>query len=392
VDTIKVAQMLAHVSEEAGGVYTAARQLSSFLRTQRCDSSLVGLGSINGDRQLAASGIPVLATKGMGPRSFGYSPTLYSTLLGLECDILHSHGLWMYSSIAAHRWASDRKPLVISPHGMLDSWALAQSPIKKKIAWLLYEHRNLNSARVVHALNVAELASIRVAGIDGSVAVVPNGVEVPLLSEHNLEVHWRRNLPEGAKILLFLGRLHSKKGLLELLDAWARVKGSARPAVEPWRLVIAGWGEREFVSRFQGALAKNSHRDSIHFVGPQFGEEKQRTFANADAFVLPSKSEGLPVAVLEAWANSLPALITSACNLPDGFETGAAMKIDSSSNGIAAGLEALFTLPDDGLRAIGDRGRSLVMERYSWPRIAEQMLEVYRSILGQCSRPSFVDR
>jgi poly(glycerol-phosphate) alpha-glucosyltransferase len=128
----------------------------------------------------------------------------------------------------------------------------------------------------------------------------------------------------------------------------------------------------------------------VHFVGPQFGAEKAATFSGADAFVLPSLSEGLPMAVLEAWAHGLPVLMTPGCNLPEGFSFGAGVEMTPAPDAIADGLRTLFAMSDAERSRMGERGRRLVAERFAWPRVAEQMLAVYRWVLGQGPMPDSV--
>jgi poly(glycerol-phosphate) alpha-glucosyltransferase len=211
----------------------------------------------------------------------------------------------------------------------------------------------------------------------------------------------------GRKTLLFLGRLHPKKGLTGVLEAWAAL-GSR--AVEGWRLEIAGWdqgGHEAELKRLASDLgigwADVRGREgedgtgsadgaaSVFFSGPAFGEAKDGLLRRADAFILPSFSEGLPMSVLEAWAYRLPVLMTDYCNLPEGFAAGAARRIGTDADSIGAGLRALFTETGDGLREMGGKGRALVESRFTWRQVAEQMGEVYRWVLGNGLRPSCVE-
>src|SRR5207244_469476 len=135
----------------------------------------------------------------------------------------------------------------------------------------------------------------------------------------------------------------------------------------------------------------NSQRSpSLLFLGPRFGEEKATAYRNADAFVLPSLSEGLPMAVLEAWAHAKPVLMTPECNLPEGFEANAALPIGTTPEEIAAGLKVLRQMSDKDRSQMGNRGRALVATRFSWPRIGEQMRDVYEWALGGGAVPESV--
>jgi glycosyltransferase involved in cell wall biosynthesis len=145
---------------------------------------------------------------------------------------------------------------------------------------------------------------------------------------------WRSNLPEEAKVLLYLGRLHLKKGLANLLQAWSEVRRAGGEAAQNWYLVIAGWDQDGHQASLEAITLQRNIGDTVHFIGPQFGLDKDAAFRSSDAFVLPSLSEGMPLAVLEAWAHGLPVLMTPHCNLPEGFARGAAR---SPCRTIAAG-------------------------------------------------------
>jgi poly(glycerol-phosphate) alpha-glucosyltransferase len=191
------------------------------------------------------------------------------------------------------------------------------------------------------------------------------------------------------KVLLFLGRLHPKKGLHELIDAWEDWSRQSS-ASDEWALGIVGWDDGGHEDALRRRAEKSNAGDSIHFLGPQFGADKHAAFAHADAFILPSFSEGFPMAVLEAWSHRLPVLKTDACNIPEGFESGAAIEVTTDTGSIAAGIEEVTRADADERAAIGGRGRKLVEDRFTWPRVARQMYDVYQWILGDGDRPDSV--
>jgi len=302
-------------------------------------------------------------------------PRLAGALRSEGLELLHTHGLWMYASIASMRWSGGRKPYIISPHGMLDSWALRNSAWKKKLAGWAYENRHLRGAACLHALNDAEARSIRDYGLRNPICIIPNGVELP------------DEFGRGSgrpKVCLFLGRLHPKKGLAELIRAWAAVPHDG------WTLAIAGWGEAGYVAQLETLAASLGVSGSVSFLGPRFGKEKHELLDTASAFVLPSFSEGLPMAVLEAWSYGLPVAMTPECNIPEGFEAGAAVRIEPTVDSVAAGLEKLFAMDDGRLRDMGTRGRRLVEKRFTWPRVAAEMIKVYEWVLGRGPQPACV--
>jgi poly(glycerol-phosphate) alpha-glucosyltransferase len=130
--------------------------------------------------------------------------------------------------------------------------------------------------------------------------------------------------------------------------------------------------------------------NSVQFVGSKFGAEKERAFSEANAFILPSFSEGLPMVVLEAWAHRLPVLMTPQCNIPAGFERGAAIEISSDVEGIAAGLKTLMSRSDAQRERMGESGMQLVRASFGWPSVVEKMYSVYQWILKKDRMPDCV--
>jgi glycosyltransferase involved in cell wall biosynthesis len=162
------------------------------------------------------------------------------------------------------------------------------------------------------------------------------------------------------------------------------------PGAEEWQLVIAGWEQGGHQAELENQAREMAVADSVHFVGPQFDLAKAASFQRADAFVLPSFSEGLPMAVLEAWSYARPVLMTPQCNLPEGFAAGAAMRIEPQVASVVSGLGALFRMPDHERIAMGQRGRDLVARQFTWSRIGAEMANVYRWVLGQGPQPDCV--
>ena len=212
---------------------------------------------------------------------------------------------------------------------------------------------------------------------------------------------------KGRKVLLYLGRIHPKKGLVNLIKAWEVVNRKSKIGnrkYEEWVLAIAGWdqgGHEKELKRlcdelgiaWQDARSQKSvvsSQWSVVFLGPQFGEDKAACYRNCDGFILPSFSEGLPMAVLEAWAHGKPVLMTPECNLPAGFARGAAIRIEPNVESIEAGLRELFQAPNSALQALGDNGLQLAREQFAWPVVAEEMAGLCQWMLGGGDKPACI--
>jgi glycosyltransferase involved in cell wall biosynthesis len=315
-------------------------------------------------------------------RAWGYSNQLLPGLLAAELDILSTHGLWKYCSVASQQWHQrTRRPYIVHPEGMLESWALRNAPWKKRIAAAFYENQHLRGATCLRALSEAEARSIRRHGLRNPVCVIPNGVDLPDLSESNTKTQW-----ENRKTLLYLGRLHPKKNVANLIRAWNKTFNSQDRNSDSWVLAIAGWDQ----GGYENELKRLATGASVIFLGPRFAAERSECYRMCEASILPSLSEGLPMTVLEAWAHAKPVLITPECNLPEGFEANAALRIGTTPEEIAAGLKQLAEMSDHDRAAMGTRGRTLVATNFSWPRIGEQMRTVYEWVLGRGTPPETI--
>jgi poly(glycerol-phosphate) alpha-glucosyltransferase len=175
-----------------------------------------------------------------------------------------------------------------------------------------------------------------------------------------------------------------------LLEAWARVTTSPPATAEDWHLVIAGWDQDGHESALKAQVERLALGRSVHFVGPLFYDAKDTAYRHADAFILPSKSEGLPTVVLEAWAYDLPVLMTPQCNLPEGFTAGAAVRIETNADSIAAGLRQFFQMSDPDRRHMAANGRALVATKFAWSAIAAETFAVCEWLRGTGPKPKSV--
>jgi poly(glycerol-phosphate) alpha-glucosyltransferase len=386
---VKIALLTAHASRRAAGVWVGVAQLGKALAARGLDVEIFAIADHRGETEGAGWDGPPLSLHGvLGSAAFGYAPRLARALHGRRPSLLHANGLWMYPSLASLRWSRRaRRPYLVTPHGMLDPWAVRGAAWKKRLVGWWFENAHLAGAACLHALTEAEARAIRSYGLRNPICVVPNGVDLQARTPPP-PPSWAGKAEKDRKLLLFLGRLHPKKGLESLLAAWRDVQSTA--GARDWVLVVAGWGQARHQQQVRRIAAAQGVGDTLRFVGPQFDRDKAASFARADAFVLPSLSEGLPVAVLEAWSYGLPVLMTAACNLPEGFAAGAALAIGADRAGIAAGLRQLFAMSDAERRAMGARGRALVRARFTWRQVGEQMTSVYEWVLGGGPPPSCV--
>jgi poly(glycerol-phosphate) alpha-glucosyltransferase len=276
----------------------------------------------------------------------------------------------MAPSAAGAAWAARTgRPYVISPHGMLDPWITGRGRAKKWLARHGYERRSWARAALFHALTPAEADDIEDETGRDAIAVVPNAVDL----------HDR--VPAAADpFLLYIGRIHPKKNLSALIAAWSRPDvRSTDPAA---RLVIAGWGEPDHVAQLEADIARSPDA-GVSFIGPVYGVQKATLLGSARFVVLASLSEGLPVAVLEAWASGTPTLISPACHLPQGYAAGAAINSGTTPAAIAAACRTALSMNEAAWRAMSAAAHDLARAAFSIAHVGDRWSAVYGELLAR---------
>ena len=259
-------------------------------------------------------------------------------------DLIHDHGLWLPTNhVAAQAARRQGVPFLVSTRGMLEPWARQHSRLKKSVAWWVYQRRDLAGAAALHATALSEAQALRSAGLRAPIAVIPNGVEVPP------ETVRQPRPTEAPRRALFLSRVHPKKGLPLLLDAWAGV----RPA--GWELTIAGPDE----GGHQAQLEKQAARlglGEVSFLGPVADDKKWDLYRSADLFVLPTYSENFGVVVAEALAAGVPVLTTTGAPWAELEAHRAGWWVEPAPRPLAEALRAAVGLSDAECTAMGERG------------------------------------
>ena len=299
-------------------------------------------------------------------------------------DVVHGHGLWCGASVAAAALAQriDR-PLVISPHGMLEPWARRHHRYRKQLAWGAGERAAVGSAGLLQAMSEPEAASFRVAGLFQPVVVHPVGIGHDA-AVHEPSDHGTSMAAGGQRECLFLSRLHAVKGLAMLLQAWGQVQPAG------WRLTIGGPDQ----CGHRAAMERLAHRlgiaGSVAFVGAVHGPAKWQRLADADLFVLPSYSENFGVVIAEALAAATPVITTT--STPWGMlpASGAGWWVPPDVASLADALREASGLPVESLRAMGCRGGELARERCDWSVIAATIQDAYRWLVHGGATPAAV--
>ncbi len=339
----------------------------------------------------SVAGLQLITCRPSFPKLLSSSRALRDRLTNSNSsDVWHGHGLW---HMPVHYMADIARkrgiPYLIAPVGMLEPWALGRSPWKKRVVARLYQNEDLRKANCLHALNMDEANHFRDYGLGNPIAVVPNGVELSALGERaGKEALLMEQFPKlkNRPIVLFLSRIHPKKGLLHLVEAWAQI----RRDYPDWILLIAGPDEGGHQAQVEKGVAALDISDSVLFTGPLYENLKLAALSAADLFVLPSFSEGFSVAVLEAMACKLPVLITPGCNFAELQVAGAGFICEPTARGVERGLRRLMGMAPGGRLELGQKGRKLIEGNYTWDKLAGDMLDVYDWLVRGRSAPGCV--
>jgi glycosyltransferase involved in cell wall biosynthesis len=321
-----------------------------------------------------------------GVRLIGPEPDLEGFVRGAE--VVHLHGLWQghtrRGARAARRFGV---PYLIAAHGMAEPWAMRQKAMKKRIYTAFVEGKNLRRASCLHALSRPEVGHLRRLAPRTPIALVPNGVDLRPFEDLPARSVLEAEHPGlvGKFLLLFLARLHVKKGLDLLAEAMHAIRDD-HPDVH---ILLAGsddGAKAPFLERM-GAMGLSSRLTSLGHVA---GERARVAWGAADAFILPSYSEGFSMAILEALAARKPAVITTACHFPELRAAGGGVVVEPTAAGVTEGLRGLLERSTEERAEMARRGRSLVERRYTWGRQAGRLAKVYRWVAGGGPEPDAV--
>ena len=312
-------------------------------------------------------------------------------LTRIKPDIVHLHGIWQYSlhrcAVICRRW---KIPYIIAPRGMLEPWSLKAKWLKKRLARLLYQDRDLKNAVALHATAESEAAQFRRLGFNNPVIISPNGVNLPAETEETGMRRRRFAEEEVSKWLdgvseqrraLFVSRMHEKKGVLELVEAWTRVNPQG------WQCefvyTLNGEEERAYEAQMKARIKELGLETQFILTGPLNDDAKWAAYARADLFILPTYSENFGIVVAEALWAGVPVITTKGTPWRELEECRCGWWIDLPPKASLDGaLREAMALPRETLRAMGARGRSLVEGKYTWKAVCDAMVEGCQRIMA----------
>lgn len=443
---MKILHVVALIQASTGGPAVSVTRLASEQAKLGHEVTLACLDYPHLGPQVAASGVRVVSVRGnfFAVRGRGWCPRFRRVLMkeAAKADIVHNHGLWMWPNAYAREAAvAAGNPLIISPRGMLEAWSLGRSKLRKAVAWRLFERKNLQSAAMFHATAESEAESMREASKrlrdqetkrprdqettkEVPIVVAPNGVDLPDLARRPGREALEEKFPElkFRPWVVFMSRLHPKKGVDVLLRAWARQnvvhgawsiehgegegrRGERPKDQEPERsrtadspkangamlsrgqtkdlpvLILAGSDLIGYRREVEKMVRELGVQDSVVITGELQGEMKDALLANTEVFVLPSYSENFGIVVAEAMAWGRPVIASTGTPWQEVAEVGAGWWVEPEEEPLAKALaEAMGKSPEE-LEEVGSRGRALVAERYGWSVPALRLLAAYEDLL-----------
>ena len=358
---MRVLHVIPSVAERSGGPGLAIVPMCRALQAQGIELLLITTDSVA--RTVDHGGVPAIFFEAQLGESFKYSRPLAAWLNAnaQNFDAAHIHAVFNHACLAAARACRKAHvPYVIRPLGTLDPWSMKQKPVRKRVFWSLAGKAMLNGAAAVHYTSPAEKAATEsLLGVNNG-TVIPLGIEQPVST----------NGTARDRYVLVLSRLHPKKGLDVLIDAFAEL--TARREFQDWRLIIAGDGPAE------DAL-KQKASDNITFAGWLDGERKDAMLSGASLLVLPSYQENFGLCVMEALARSVPVLVSPHVNLADEIAAAKAGWIAQVKKDALAAALASALSDDEELSRRGRAGKVL-SQKYSWERVARNLVELYKEI------------
>lgn len=395
---MKILHIIPSVSPIRGGPSQAVIQMVYALRSLDIDSEIATTNDSGADlldvplhKLIEYQQVPTwffyrFSSTNTSIREFAFSNAFAFWLWTNACqyDLWHIHAIFSYPSTIAMAIARIKKiPYIIRPLGQLCYWSLQQSQRRKQVYLQLIERANLNHAQALHFTSEIEYRECYPLKLKAPGLVISHGLQVPP-SKINAHIHLRQwlQLPNNEPIILFLSRLHPKKGLETLIASLTYVYN------QRFTFVIAGSGDPEYEAKIHQCVAKSGISDRTHFLGFVEGETKNLLLQGSDLFALTSHSENFGIVVLEALAAGLPALVTpgvALSQLVHQHQFGYVPPLEETA--ISNALLHYLQNPE-GAKQMGERARKFIQENYTWDKVATDLIDVYQSILANQPLPT----
>ena len=363
---MRVIQVVKTLAEEYGGPARTVQGLVAGLNACGVEAWLVSLEDGGAPWVEGINHYRCFALRGVK----GVEKKMENLIDEIHPDIVQTNDIWM-PKMHACAVAARRKgvPYIITPHGTLEVWSLRQKWWKKYPALWTYQGYDMRHALAIHSTADSEIKQVKKFCGKTPVYYNTNGVIFP------------RELPErcvhadGFHRAVFVSRIHKKKGLMNLIHAWAQIRPSG------WKMEIVGTDADGYQKQVEDEVRRCGLQDDFIFTGPLSDTEKWKAYMRSDLFILPTNSENFGIVVAEALYAGVPVITTKGAPWKCIEETKSGWWIDIGVEPLVDALRKAFSLTDDERREMGVRGNLLVLDRFSWNKIAKELKEIYEKLL-----------
>lgn len=334
--------------------------------------------------------INVRSVNRKGPGIIAYAPDLLSVIEQSATDLVHAHGLRMWPIYGAYKAARKKQiPFVLSMHGMMTPALLQRNKLKKKIAYALFDRQTLKNADLIHATSTLELQHIRDYGCKNPILISPIGCDVAPEPNPQAKQEFFKKFPviKNKRILLYLGLIHYKKGLIRLIQAWAKLSKQHTD----WHLVLAGPDNMNHLQEVQQKINETQTAETITLTGPVFGDQKAAAFNLSQAFVVHSDWENFGIVIAEALAAGKPVLTSDQNPWEVINKKNCGWWIPLTQSALEEALGNVLSSSENELKNKGQNGRKLIESNYAWNAVYKNIRASYDWLLGNGQRPDCVD-
>lgn len=288
----------------------------------------------------------------------------------LKPDLVHVNCCWMPACALVQKMAQKRNiKVVLTPHGMLEPWIIQRHYWTRKIpALLLYQKSAVKKADCLQATAESEKLNLLKLGYNSNIKIVKLGIDAESIT---MKTSWKKS-----KQMLFLSRVHVKKGINYLIEA----ADILRNELQGYKIVVAGEGDADYVDFLKHQIMDKGLQDIIQLIGGVYGDRKWELFQTSDFFVLPTHSENFGLAIAESLASGTPVITTVGTPWNDLNSSNAGAWIEIGTQPLVETLRRFLSLSDEELETMGKNGRKIIETKYSAKVMAEEMMGVYQSL------------
>lgn len=366
MNSMKIIHYIPSIDRMAGGISTYMQVLAKPLGTM----AEVHIMTHASENPLPMENCKVHDIPRYRPFSGVWKKAVVDLLDSVRPDIVHVNCCWTPDCAMIQRLAQKRGyKVVLTPHGMLEPWIIKRHYWTRKVPALwLYQKTAVQRADCVQATAESERDNLLKLGYNSNIKVVRLGIDAESIE---MKRSWKKS-----RQILFLSRVHVKKGINFLIEAAAAL----RSELQGYKILVAGEGDADYVAEMKRMIADNGLQDIVQLVGGVYGDEKWRLFQTSDFFVLPTHSENFGLAIAESLASGTPVITTIGTPWNDLNDSNSGAWIEIGTQPLTKTLRKFLALSDEELEAMGRNGRKLIEEKYSANIMAEEMMEVYKDL------------